>query len=237
MGLKQNFAKKALDYDKNRRSRWNGKEVTVFSLFGAAIIGLIGGAVTSEFQPMDNSIKPNAEVAMTEYTAALDALSAAKGTYNASTPSPLQELIGSSEEANRHLQTMSQQDIGDLSKKFGTALLVDERLSEQQIHDLVTAFENRIGDFETFTGYDEPDYADLDEARASVKAQPTLEETATAINDSSRNDILNGDIALGGGAAGVLLALLMMTGIATNRRRLESWATEKPYKKQQHFNH
>jgi len=237
MGLKQNFARNALDYDSSRRSRYNGKGLTTLSLLSATLVGLIGGAVTSEFQPMDNSIKPNTEIAMTEYTAALDVLSAAKGTFNENAPSPLQELIGSSDAANHHLQTMSQHDLGELSEKFGTALLVDERLSERQIHDLVTVFESRIGDFETFTGYSEPDYADLDEARTSVKAQPTLKETAMAINKSSQEDILNGQIMLESGAAGLLLALLLITGIATNRRRLESWAAEKPYKKQAQFKH
>lgn len=236
MGLKKYFAKKALAYDDDRRGR-DGQAVTVFTLVVTGLAGLMAGGATSEFLPMDDNVKPQSEIAMTEYTAALDALSAAKGEYNTGAPSPLQDLIGSSEAANAHLQKMSGQDLRELSKKFGTALLVDERLNEQQTYDLIAAFEDRIGNFEVFTGYDEPDYADLDESRASIKAQPTLEETAKAIVESSSQDIHHGEFMLYGIGTTLALTFLMMTGISAGRRRLESWAAEKPYKKQQHFNH
>ncbi len=235
MTIKQKFAKKVLRYDNALNNRY-GKADKMISLLIAGAFGLIGGGIATEMQSMDDSIKPHAEIAMTEYTAALDALSAAKGDYKPGTPSPLQDLIGNSEDANRHLQNISGQNLETLSKKFGTALIIDERLNEQQAHELAAAFENRIGDFERFTGYD-PDFSDLDEARKVVKQHATIEATALAIDESSRKDLLRKDVFFGGGAIGILLGAFMMAGIATNRRRLESWASEKPYKKQPQFKH
>lgn len=207
-----------------------------------ALVGTVfmfPGLYIAETQDLDNSAKPGNEIAVQEYTDAIEILE--NFDQNAEkyyTPSGLGDILSlENKQRQRTDQTgIAAEQFETLNSKFGESVILDQRLSEQQKYDLVHEFEKRVGDFEGLTGLYEPDYADIDEARAVVIGKSSDRETAQDVI-STTGEVLRADLIFKTAGVGASIALLALLGFAGNRRRLESWASEKPYKKTPKFRH
>ena len=236
MSIKKTIAEKGLSLDQGKASH---------NLFMSAVIGafaFIPSMLAVEFLPMDDTVKPGADIAVQEYDAALDILTNYDKDKPANAaPSSLSKLLSHGAEAGdaENVATQSFRDteaFKELSYQFGEALIVDQRLSEVQKYDLVQEFESRVGDFEKYTGLDEPDYADLDEATARLT--PEMDDRAFAENIVELSYKVNQGPTAGKISGGVFLALMLLSSLAgANRGRLKSWVENEKYKKPPKFPH
>jgi len=236
MSVKKTIAEKGLGLDQGNA----GKNLFMSGLIGA--VAFLPGMLATEFLPMDDTEKPGSEIAMQEYDAALDILTDYDKAKPAnSAPSSLSKLLshGADAEDVQTVETSSFRDteaFKELSYQFGEALIVDQRLSEVQKYDLVQEFESQVGNFEKYTGLDEPDYADLDEATARIT--PEMDDRAFAENIVQLSFKVNQVGNAGKISAGVFMTLLLLSSFAgANRGRLRSWVDNETYKKPPKFPH
>ena len=236
MSVKKTIAEKGLSLDQGSA----GKNLFMSGVLGA--FAFIPSMLAVEFLPMDDTVKPGAEIAAQEYDAALDILTEYDQAKPAnSAPSSLSKLLshGADTEDAQKVETPSFRDteaFKELSYQFGEALIVDQRLSEVQKYDLVQEFESRVGDFEKYTGLGEPDYADLDDA--TVRLTPEMDDRAFAENIVELSYKVNQGPTAGKISGGVFLALMLLSSLAgANRGRLRSWLDNETYKKPPKFPH
>ena len=229
--FKQKFSKAVLALDPESI----GGAAMASTIIG--IVALVPGIMIAESLPMDDTAKPGAETALHDYGSALDILSSyGEKNTGLNTPTGLKEILvyGGEDVTESAANTKDSEEFLHLSHRFGESVIVDKRLSEQQKFDLVQEFESRIGEFEAFTGLNEPDYADLDEMSARVLHQVDDRTTARDIihlsneKPGDRQTILN---TAGAGFTGTFLLLLL---IGAGRKNLQRWAGEKPTPKMPH---
>ena len=231
--FRNDFAEVALEINQEPL----GMKGLVCALVGTVF--MFPGLYIAETQDMDNSLKPGNEIAIQEYADAIDILEGfdqnAEKYY---TPSGLGDILSlEDKQRQRTDQTgIVAEHFETLNHKFGESVILDQRLNEQQKYDLVHEFEKRVGDFEDLTGLYEPDYADLDEARAIVIGQKDDHETAQDII-STTGEVLRADLIFKTAGVGASIALLALLAFAGGRRRLEGWASDRPYKKPPKFRH
>lgn len=234
MSIKQKFAKFSVDV---ADAPTEIKTVYVM-LFGT--VALFGSIPILENLPMDDTVKPGSEVAVQEYTNALDVLSEYRTEHKAGALNGVSKVLahaaGNSEAEAKIPTPEMMAEFQQMGEDFGGSLIVDTRLSEQQKYDLVQAFESRIGEFEVYTGLQEPDYADLDESKSWV--DPVRDEYAYAeqlIERSYRPNTLTGSLLSGAGVVFGMLMLYMFAG--ANREHLSNVAKNPNYKKPPKFPH
>lgn len=229
--IKQKFSKAMLAIDPG------SKTGAAFAATLASVLAIGPGIMIAESLPMDDTAKPGAETALHDYNAALDILSSyGEKNTGLNTPTGLKEILvhGGEDVTESAANPRESEEFLHLSHRFGESVIVDKRLSEQQKYDLVQEFESRIGEFEQFTGLDEPDYADLDEMSARVLHQVDDRTTARDIirlsneKTGDRQTFLN---TVGAGFTGTFLFLLL---IGAGRNNLQRWAGEKPKPKMPH---
>ncbi len=227
MGLKQKFANKVLG------GVFDQKMGVVFGVsLGLGVIGVFPGMMVAENVPMDDSERAGHEVALQEYTSVLDFLSENKPPQASLKPSSLDYLMEKQgiQSPQSGESKLLDQELRDLSEKFGTSVVIDKRLNEEQKYDLIQEFESRVGGFEQLTGLDEPDYSDLDQGMERVTRYENERDYAEQVISGS-NSGNNMDVVLGTG--GALFALFLSMGglVNANRRRLQNWSEQKTYKK------
>ncbi|TNE30950.1 MAG: hypothetical protein EP349_04650 [Alphaproteobacteria bacterium] len=229
--IRQKFSKAMLAIDPESKAG-----AAVAATF-VGLFSIVPGIIISETLPMDDTVKPGAEAALHDYDAALDILSSyGEKNTGLNTPTGLKEILvyGGEDVTESAANAKESEEFLHLSHRFGESVIVDQRLSEKQKYDLVQEFESRIGEFESFTGLNEPDYADLDEMSARVLHQVDDRTTARDIirlsneKPGDRQTILN---TVGLGFAGTFLFLML---IGAGRNNLKRWAGEKPQPKLPH---
>jgi len=161
------------------------------------VVGLLVGATIDETLPLDDTPRNGQVQALEQYNTMLTDLSA---QYNAiqgvqsetaSIPVTLQNYTGSQDKEDRtayEIKSM-RRDFNSLASDFAVSILIDPRLNEEDTEEMHDAFEKRVGDFHTLTGYHTPDFGDLNHCRpASLESVTSDHSLASSVRHCTGGD-------------------------------------------------
>lgn len=184
--------------------------------------GLLVGFTIDENLPLDDTPRDGQVQALEQYNTMLTDLSA---QYNAiqgaqsetaSIPVTLQNYTASQENESRtayEIESM-RRGFNSLASDFAVSILIDPRLNEEDTEELHSAFEKRVGDFKTLTGYRDPDFGDLNYCRpASLENVTSDHSLARSVNNCAGGDNIQSTPVINTAILGGLsLPLLLFLG-------------------------
>ena len=249
-GIKQKFAKLALGHNEF----WNGgfrqagpAPLMVMFLMGGAIGGL-SIPVMDGVKALEDTPQIGQEVALEQYGSVLEQLSDVRAELNGvkgathEMPETLGDMLNLGEDAvvskQASIETKTRYD--QLRDGFVTSVHLDQRLNEEDVKGLMTAFETTHGAIEDVTSFEQGlDYNDLNEARLWAEDLSDMSELDKAKVINERADEFHGERAnliIGGVASALPLFLMLLISLA--KRPLTNLSQGRPaVPKSQKFQH
>ena len=185
------------------------------------MVGMLSGMAIDETLPLDDTPRNGQVQALEQYNTMLTDLSA---QYNAiqgaqsdtaSIPVTLQNYTASQDNESKtayEIKSM-RRDFNSLASDFAVSILIDPRLNEEDTEDMFEAFEKRVGDFSTLTGYKDPDFGDLNHCRpASLESVTSDSSLAHSVRNCTGKDIQSTVVTNTATVGGFALPLLLFLG-------------------------